>query len=122
LRIALADCFRLLHPAAAPRRCDDADVDRVALCAASIAGDAPIKLQALRDSLAGARHASRRSNGSPPTVRYIWGRIEHFLILFPCRLCGRTIQAGRGSASMSPWTCRLRSPARAFEGARARRR
>jgi len=78
-RIALTDCFRLLHPAAVPRTCDDADVDRVAMCAASIDGDAQVKLQALRDSLAGARRASRRTNGSPPTVRYIWGRIEHFL-------------------------------------------
>jgi hypothetical protein len=76
-RAALAECFRLQHPASAPPRCfDDADVEQVAFCAAAIDGDAQSKLQALQDSLTGAL---RRSKATPPTVRYIWGRIEHFL-------------------------------------------
>jgi hypothetical protein len=75
-RMALAECFRRQHPDRTPRIFDDADIERVAFCAAAINGDAQSKLQALLDAIAGA---TRRSKTSPPTVRYIWGRIEHFL-------------------------------------------
>jgi hypothetical protein len=75
-RVALAECFRRQHPDCTPRIFDDADIERVAFCAAAINGDAHGKLQALLDAIAGA---TRRSKASPPTVRYIWGRIEHFV-------------------------------------------
>ncbi|HEY3820257.1 MAG TPA: hypothetical protein VGL81_23995 [Polyangiaceae bacterium] len=92
-RVVLAECFQLQHPHfTPPRLLDEADVERVAFCAAAIDGDPPSKLQALRDSLAGAARASRRSNGSPPTVRYIWGRLEHFL---------RHAERGRSLRSMA---------------------
>jgi hypothetical protein len=76
-RTALAECFRRQHPDRVPPLVfDPADIEQVAFCAAAIDGDAQSKLEALQDSLAGAL---RTSKGAPPTVRYIWGRIEHFL-------------------------------------------
>jgi hypothetical protein len=96
-RAALAECFRRQHPHSAPPRIfDDADVDRVAFCAAAIDGDAQSKLQALRDAIAGATRTSKRS---PPTVRYIWGRIEHF-VRHAER--GRRMREAPGESTKSP--------------------
>ena len=74
---ALAAYFRRRHPGMAPVRTFDAqDVDAVARCAGSVTGDREAKLRALLDSVEGAFLASPR----PPTVRFVWGRIEHFLV------------------------------------------
>jgi hypothetical protein len=48
----------------------------VARCAAAIDGDRDVRLQALRDSIIGAFSASK---DGPPTSRFIWGKLEHFV-------------------------------------------
>jgi hypothetical protein len=76
-RIALADRMKRKHPKRPPPRWfDRADVEMVAVCAATIDGDRETKLQALQDSISGAFCSSR---DGPPTSRFIWGRLEHFL-------------------------------------------
>jgi hypothetical protein len=50
-------------------------VDMVALCSASVPGDAQAKRQAMSDATA---NAFACSNG-PPTARYIWNTPDHFL-------------------------------------------
>jgi hypothetical protein len=73
----LAEYFRRRHPGMAPVRAFDAhDVDAVARCARSVSGDHDAKLRALLDAVEGAFAVSPR----PPTVRFVWGRIEHFLV------------------------------------------
>jgi hypothetical protein len=76
-RIALAERMKRKHPKRPPPRWfDRADVEMVAICAATIEGDREAKLQGLRDSIAGAFCASK---DGPPTSRFIWGRLEHFV-------------------------------------------
>jgi hypothetical protein len=76
-RVALADRTKRKHPKRSPPRWfDRADVEMVAICAASIEGDRESKLQALRHSVTGAFCSSR---DGPPTSRFIWGKVEHFL-------------------------------------------
>jgi hypothetical protein len=48
----------------------------VAACSAAAGGDAETKMKAQRDAIAGAFMASK--NG-PPTVRFIWEKLDHFL-------------------------------------------
>jgi len=72
---AIAECLRRRWPdRPPPRDFHPDDVACVARCAASVGGGADGKLQALRDALAGASRTSRQ----PPTVRYVWGTLEHF--------------------------------------------
>jgi hypothetical protein len=87
-RIAVAECLRKRYPGArTPHTLDDADVECVAQCAAAVPGELHAKLQALRDSLEGALCVSRQ----PPTVRYIWGTLEHFQAH---SACGRRLRLG----------------------------
>ena len=48
----------------------------VAARAAAVGGDAETKMQAQRDAIAGAFVASK---DGPPTVRFIWEKLDHFL-------------------------------------------
>ncbi len=48
----------------------------VAECTAAIEGDREAKLRAHRDAIDGAFQASK---DGPPTARFIWGTLEHFL-------------------------------------------
>ena len=75
-RMAMTECLQRAHPGAAgPFRLDDSDVRLVAACAAAVTGNREAKLQALRDAIDGAY---RTSHGAP-RVRFIWGKLEHFL-------------------------------------------
>jgi hypothetical protein len=76
-RIALAARMKRKHPKRAPPRWyDRADVEMVARCTAAIAGDREAKLKANREAIDGAFCASKEG---PPTSRFIWARLEHFL-------------------------------------------
>jgi hypothetical protein len=76
-RIALAERMKRKHPKRLPPRWfDRADVELVAACAAAVDGDREAKLEALRDSIQGAFCASK---DGPPTSRFIWGTLDHFL-------------------------------------------
>jgi len=64
------------HPARpAPRWFDAADVAIVAACSSALEGGREAKLQAHHEAIVGAFCASK--NG-PPTVRFIWGKLDHF--------------------------------------------
>jgi hypothetical protein len=74
---ALATLYRLRHPSSpepAPFRPDE--VALVVARTRSCAGDADAKRALHRDAMRGAFLVSR---GGPPTVRFVWGRMEHFL-------------------------------------------
>jgi hypothetical protein len=74
-RSALGELHAKKHPARPPRRAfDAAELELVARCSSTIAGDVDAKLEALRFAIAGAWHAS---NG-PPSSRFIFGALEHF--------------------------------------------
>ena len=74
-RSALGELHRRKHPARPPRRAFDADeLDLVARCSSTIAGDVDAKLEALMFAIAGAWHASK----GPPSSRFIFGALEHF--------------------------------------------
>jgi hypothetical protein len=76
-RITLGERMKHKHPKRPPPRWfDRADVEMVAVCAASIEGNREVKLQALRDSIVGAFSASK---DGAPTSRFIWGKLEHFV-------------------------------------------
>ena len=47
----------------------------MAACASALEGDRGAKMLALRDAIGGAFLASK---DGPPTVRFIWGKLEHF--------------------------------------------
>jgi hypothetical protein len=51
-------------------------VAMVAACAAALGGDAEAKMLAQRDAIAGAFVVSK---DGPPTVRFIWEKLDHFL-------------------------------------------
>jgi hypothetical protein len=75
--VVLAEHFRRRHPTMAPVRTFDAeDVDAVARCAGAVTGERDTKLQVLLDAIEGAFAASPQ----PPTVRFVWSRIEHFFV------------------------------------------
>jgi hypothetical protein len=59
----------------APTWFDAGEVAMVAACVAAIDGDAESKLQAQRDAIAGAFIASKEG---PPTVRFVWEKLDHF--------------------------------------------
>ena len=76
-RIALAARMKRKHPKRPPPRWyDRADVEMVAKCIATIDGDREAKLQTNREAIEGAFCASKEG---PPTSRFIWARLEHFL-------------------------------------------
>jgi hypothetical protein len=76
-RWALAERMKRKHPKRAPPRWyDRSDIDMVARCTAAIEGDRAAKEQAQREAIAGAFCASK---DGPPTARFIWERLEHFL-------------------------------------------
>jgi len=76
-RIALAERMKRRHPKRPPPRWfDRADVEMVAGCNAAIEGDRETKLRAHREAIDGAFQASKEG---PPTARFIWGKLEHFL-------------------------------------------
>jgi hypothetical protein len=75
-RNALADRMARKHPnRPAPRWFDAGEIAMVATCAAAIDGHTEEKKVALRDAITGAFMASREG---PPTVRFIWGKLDHF--------------------------------------------
>lgn len=76
-RRALEERMKRKHPTRPPPRWFDAsEVALVAACSSAIEGDVDAKLEAHRDAITGAFAASK--NG-PPTVRFIWGKLDHFL-------------------------------------------
>jgi hypothetical protein len=76
-RWALAERMKRKRPKRpAPRWFDQADVAMVALCSAAIEGPREAKEQAHREAIAGAFGASKEG---PPTARFIWGKLDHFL-------------------------------------------
>ncbi len=76
-RAALAERMKRKHPTRpAPRWFDGGDLAIVAACSSAIEGDGDAKLQAHREAIVGAFLASKEG---PPTVRFIWGKLEHFL-------------------------------------------
>jgi hypothetical protein len=74
VQTALTEWFQHRCPGAPTPRFNSTEKTLAARCAAAIDGDAEAKLQALRDSIAGALHISNR----PPTARFIWGEVPHF--------------------------------------------
>jgi hypothetical protein len=73
---ALAARMQRKHPTRRPPRWFDAgELVIVAACSAAIEGDAETKLLAHSDAIAGAFIASR---DGPPTVRFIWEKLDHF--------------------------------------------
>jgi hypothetical protein len=64
------------HPTrSAPRWFDAGELATVSACCAAREGDAEAKLTAHCDAIAGAFLASR---DGPPTVRFIWSKLDHF--------------------------------------------
>jgi hypothetical protein len=57
------------------RRIHEVEVEMVTRCAAAVGGDRAVKLQSLRDAFTGARRVSKQ----PPTVRFVFGELRHFL-------------------------------------------
>jgi hypothetical protein len=75
-RRALVERMKRKHPTwPAPRWFDAGEVATVAACAAAIGGDVEAKTLAQRDAIAGAFLASKEG---PPTVRFIWEKLDHF--------------------------------------------
>jgi hypothetical protein len=76
-RMALGERMTRKYPTRpAPRYFDAGDIALVAACASAIQGDKDARVRALSDAIAGAFAASK---DGPPTVRFIWGKLEHFL-------------------------------------------
>jgi hypothetical protein len=76
-RKALAARMERKHPTRpAPRWFDARELAMVAACAAAVGGDAEAKRLAQSDAIAGAFTASKEG---PPTVRFIWEKLDHFL-------------------------------------------
>jgi hypothetical protein len=75
-RRALVERMKRKHPTRpAPRWFDAGEVAMVAACAAAIGGDVEAKTLAQRDAIAGAFLVS---TDGPPTVRFIWDKLDHF--------------------------------------------
>jgi hypothetical protein len=76
-RCALVERMKRKHPTRpAPRWFDAGEIAMVGACTAMLGGDPETKLLAHRDAIAGAFLVSK--NG-PPTVRFIWQKLDHFL-------------------------------------------
>ena len=76
-KAALVERMHRKHPTRPPPRWFDAsELALVAACSGALEGDREAKLEAHRDALEGAHLASK---DGPPTVRFIWGKLEHFL-------------------------------------------
>jgi hypothetical protein len=76
-RTALTERMARKYPTRAPPRWFDAgEVTLVAACASALEGDREAKMRSLSDAFRGAFVASK---DGPPTVRFIWGKFEHFL-------------------------------------------
>ncbi len=76
-RAALAERMKRKHPTRpAPRWFDAGELAMVAACSSAIVGDREAKLQAHREALDGAYITSK---DGPPTARFVWGKLEHFL-------------------------------------------
>jgi hypothetical protein len=76
-RAALAERMRRKHPKRTPPRWFDAgELAIVAACSSAVEGDRNAKLAAHRHAIDGAYAVSKEG---PPTVRFIWEKLEHFL-------------------------------------------
>ncbi len=76
-RKALAARMERKHPKRpAPRWFDAGELAMVAACAAALEGDGDAKMLAQRDAISGAFLVSK---DGPPTVRFIWEKLDHFL-------------------------------------------
>jgi hypothetical protein len=76
-RRALSERMAKKHPTRlAPRWFEAGEIAMVAACAAALQGDAEEKMIAQRDAIAGAFLVSKQA---PPTVRFIWEKLDHFL-------------------------------------------
>lgn len=74
---ALAELRRRRHPSsAAPRWFDSVAIELVARCAREWGGDVAGARLAMQDAISGAWLASK---DRPPTVKFIWGTVDHFL-------------------------------------------
>ncbi len=76
-RAALAERMTRKHPKRPPPHWFDAvEIALVAACTSALEGDRDAKLRVHRDAIEGAYCASK---DGPPTARFIWGKLEHFL-------------------------------------------
>lgn len=76
-RLALVERMRRKYPTRpTPAQLDAGEIALVAACSAAIDGDREAKLAAHHEALTGAFAASK---DGPPTVRFTWGTLEHFL-------------------------------------------
>ncbi len=76
-RAALAERMKRKHPRRSPPRWFDAgELAIVAACSSAIEGDRDAKLAAHRHAIDGAYRVSK---DGPPTARFIWEKLEHFL-------------------------------------------
>jgi hypothetical protein len=70
----------------------------VAACVAALAGDAEAKMIAQRDAIAGAFLLSKER---PPTVRFIWEKLDHFLDHLECGRRRRLAEERAAARSMA---------------------
>ncbi|MCW5831345.1 MAG: helix-turn-helix domain-containing protein [Labilithrix sp.] len=108
-RVALTERMKRKHPKRPPPRWFDAgELALVAACSSAIEGDREAKLQAHRNALAGAYLVSK---DGPPTVRFIWEKIDHFFehadrgrarALAEERAARRAESSGRGATARTP--------------------
>jgi hypothetical protein len=76
-RTALVERMARKHPERpAPRWFEAGEVALVATCASALEGDRATKTTAMSDAIAGAFMASKKG---PPTVRFVWEKLDHFL-------------------------------------------
>jgi hypothetical protein len=76
-RAALVERMARKHPKrTAPRWFDAGELALVAACASALEGDREAKRVAMSDAIAGAFIASKEG---PPTVRFVWEKLDHFL-------------------------------------------
>jgi hypothetical protein len=76
-RWALAERLKKKYPKRPPPRWyDRGDIEMVARCTATIEGDRTAKEQAQREAILGAFYASK---DGPPTARFIWEKLAHFV-------------------------------------------
>jgi Helix-turn-helix domain len=76
-RRALEERMQRKHPTRpAPRWFDAGELALVVACSSAIEGNDETKVQAHREAIVGAFLVSK---DGPPTVRFIWGKLDHFL-------------------------------------------
>jgi hypothetical protein len=112
--LALGERMARKHPTRPPPRWFDAgELAMVAACAAAIGGDVEAKMTAHRDAIVGAFLASK---DGPPTVRFIWEKLDHFFDHVDrgrrSRLAAERTTRHRAIADVAPtsWVARVPTP------------